>query len=145
MTAGKDRRHRYNASAVMLAWRYIVMAMNATVVFASALALITSVAHAAPAVSITGTGCAFYDGDGGFAFTTNTRILSTQSANGNGLLKCEGAVPPPTSGTAVRYDFATTGGVCVATHPINQATEQWQQTVSANGNVTLVCQFGSGR
>jgi hypothetical protein len=122
----------------MLMLKYIVPAV------ASALfALTAPMAHAAPAVSISGTACGLLDGNGAVAVTTDTKTLATQSANNNGMLKCQASVPASTTGTAVRYDFASTGLLCFGGNPVNQSTDQWHETVSADGNATLTCLFST--
>ena len=121
----------------------LIVPAVASAVTAAVLALAAPAAQAAPAVSINGTTCGMYDGNGGIAITTDTRILATQSANDNGMLRCQTQVTPPASGSAVRYDSSSTGGFCFASYPVNQVTDQWKETVSASGEATLVCHFSS--
>lgn len=105
------------------------------------LAMTASVAQAAPAVVVDPAGgCGLFDGNGGFAFTTDSKVTATQSNNGNSMLKCKATVTPATAGGAARFDSASTGAFCVILNPFGvQVTDQWHETVSASGEATLTC------
>jgi len=92
------------------------------------------------AVVIMGSSCGVLDGNGGFAIAQNTHSVRTNSANGNAMFACKTDVEPPVSGKAVTYSFESTGQTCgLATIDGFVSTENWHETVSAKGKVTLVC------
>lgn len=107
---------------------------------AALFALAVPIAHAAPAVVVSGEGCGLFDGNGSIVFTTDTKRTATQSNNNNAKFTCKATVAPSTTGHAVRYDFASTGLFCgILTSTGFQFTDQWHQTVSASGEATLTC------
>lgn len=116
--------------------KYLVLSAATTL-----LALTASVAQAAPAVVINPAGgCGLFDGNGAGAFTTDTKITATQSSNNNAKFTCKATVTPSASGSAARYDFASTGALCGIPNPFGfQVTDQWHETVSASGEATLTC------
>src|SRR5215470_4749251 len=86
-------------------------------------------------------GCALFDGNRAFAFTTNTQITATQSPNGNSTFKCQANVTPSSSGQAVQWNQGNTGALCGIDNPFGfQVTDDWHETVSASGQATLICQ-----
>jgi len=104
------------------------------------LALWGGAASADPAVVIRGDGCGLFDGNGDFAFTTDTQIVATQSQDGNAHLRCQADVPPSSSGGAAKFDFESTGSFCGILTPFDfEVTDQWHETVSASGKATLIC------
>lgn len=105
-------------------------------------ALAAPVAQAAPAVVVNPAGgCSLFDGNGNFAFTTDTKVTATQSNNDNSKLTCKADVTPSAAGGAARFDSASTGGIlCGIVSPFGfQVTDQWHETVSASGEATLTC------
>ncbi|RDJ98787.1 hypothetical protein DLM46_32155 [Paraburkholderia lacunae] len=98
-------------------------------------------AQAAPAVVINPAGgCGLADGNGSFVFTTDTKAIVTQSNNSNSMFQCQANVPPSASGSAARFDFASTGALCgLYTSTGLQVTDQWHETVAASGQATLIC------
>lgn len=116
--------------------KYLILTA-ATALFA----MTASVAQAAPAVVINPAGgCNLFDGNGGFAFTTDTKMTATQSNNSNSKFTCKATVTPATAGGAARFDNASTGALCVILNPFGtQLTNQWHETVSASGEATLTC------
>lgn len=104
--------------------------------------LAAPLANAAPALVINPAGsCGLLDGNGGFAFTTDTKIIVTQSDNNNSKLTCKATVTPSSAGNAARFDSGSTGGLpCGFFTPSGlQLTDQWNETVSASGEATLTC------
>lgn len=84
--------------------RHLVLA-SASALFA----LAAPMAHAARAVVINPAGgCGLADGNGNFVFTTDTKAVVTQSNNDNATFQCQANVPPSASGSAARFDFAST-------------------------------------
>lgn len=59
------------------------------------------------------------------------------TASGNTNLVCQGNVTPPPGGSAVQFDFPSTGELCGL--PGGATTTDWQETVSASGQATLQC------
>lgn len=92
-------------------------------------------AFAAPAIIITEFGCGLLDGNGDFAFTTDTKSVTTTGGDGTIMLKCQADVANDT-GKAVNYDFEGTSLSCGTSLG---GTDQWHQTVSASGKATLTC------
>jgi hypothetical protein len=121
-------------------------ALLAAAVFTTFIAGAIPVAQADPALVINPAGgCGLLDGNGAGAFTTDTKIVATQSQNGNTTLKCQADVTPASSGKAAQFDFASTGAVCGEFDAIHgsQVTQDWKETVSASGQATLICHFKS--
>ncbi len=105
------------------------------------LALGASAALADPAVVIRQESCVLLDGDGNVVATTDVaQIVTTQSANGNVDVQCDADVSPASSGKAARFDFASTGLLCVFDTPFGvETTDDWKETVSASGQAKIVC------
>ncbi|NPT62445.1 hypothetical protein [Paraburkholderia elongata] len=116
--------------------RHLVLASAAAL-----FALAAPMAHAAPAVVINPAGgCGLADGNGNFVFTTDTKAVVTQNNNNNSMFQCKANVPPSASGSAARFDFASTGALCgLLTSTGLQLTDQWHETVSASGEAMLIC------
>jgi hypothetical protein len=108
---------------------------------AAVLTLGASAAFADPAVVIRQELCVLLDGDGNVVATTDIQqVVATQSANGNVNAQCDADVAPPSSGRAARFDFASTGLLCVFDTPFGvETTDDWKVTVSASGQAKIVC------
>jgi len=113
------------------------------VVALSCFGLSTASADHNAAVVIMGNGCSFFDGDGGFVFSTDTHTTATQSANGNTMLRCRVKDVANSTGKAVRYDSENNptdpGTGCLIANPFPLITDDWHEIVSASGVATLVC------
>lgn len=85
--------------------------------------------------------CYLLNGDGVIVETSDSKVVLTQSSNGNKLLRCQATVANST-GRAVTYDTNNNpffpGFECGA--PLG-GTTNWHQTVSASGEATLHCHF----
>ena len=118
----------------------------AAIMIASGL-LVAKPAYAAAAIVIKPAGgCAFFDGNGGFFFTSNTQIVATSSANGNTMLKCSATNVANSQGHAVTYDTNNNpfgpGVECGIGSPNGFVfTTNWHETISADGNAVAVCQY----
>ncbi|WP_300600088.1 hypothetical protein [Niabella sp.] len=106
----------------------------AAVIAVAALTISWKAAVNNAAVHITDFTCAFADGNGNPFFTDNSAIVITNSGNGN--FKCQASGVPNSTGKAVRYGGATTGGWC---YTQAGATDDWQEVISAGGQATLIC------
>jgi hypothetical protein len=87
------------------------------------------------AVHIDDGGCGMIDADGNFVFADNSHAVITYSGNGN--IVCQADVANST-GQAVQYkDFpcGTYNGVTTNSH----------ETISANGQATLVCHLNGSK
>jgi hypothetical protein len=82
--------------------------------------------------------CGLQDGDGNFVLTSS----SIQVTNNGGVttLVCKVKDVPNSTGSAVHYDFESTGFLC---NTNGGQTEDWSETVSASGNATLVCRINN--
>jgi hypothetical protein len=99
--------------------------------------------------------CSMLDGNGnsGFISTTNTHITQTQSQNGNTMLRCQvKKIVPNSTGSAVEYDFDSTGLLCGIALPLGGfvVTDDWHESVSSGGNnnlanATLVCHYNANQ
>ena len=102
--------------------------------------LVSGVAVATPAVVINPAGsCGVLDGNGGFTSTTDTQVVATYSKNGNTMLKCKAKGLANDTGRAAHFDYASTSTLCVIGGPVPSVTSDWKETVSADGNATLIC------
>ena len=82
--------------------------------------------------------CFVYDGDGGiFATVCEKSDVITPNGTTNHYAKAQ--VPPPSSGGAARFNFDNTGDICFVIGV--GGTDDWQEVVSASGNMTLICKF----
>jgi hypothetical protein len=76
--------------------------------------------------------------DGNFVpILTSGDILITPSDNKKGTCKAKGIANP--TGKAIKYNFENTGIPC--TLPSGETTEDWQEIISADGNMSLQCKF----
>jgi hypothetical protein len=62
----------------------------------------------------------------------------TNSANSNGMMRCQAQVTLSPDGRAVRFNYENTGQLCVTLAGI---TDRWNNVVSASGQVTLTCHY----
>lgn len=118
-------------------YRHLLSAVVLSALFAAG-----GTAKADPAVVINPAGgCNMLDGNGGGVFTTDTKIVATQSQNGNSQVQCKADVTPSSTGQPVRYDYASTGAQCGILNPFGaQVTTIWHEIVSASGEAMLICQ-----
>jgi hypothetical protein len=80
--------------------------------------------------------CGLFDGDGGIVMGASS--IQVTNAGGVAIVKCSVKNVANSTGRAVHYNFATTNMPCGT---VNGSTEDWHETVSANGNATLTCRF----
>jgi hypothetical protein len=99
----------------------------------------TPASDAAPALVISDFGCNLIDGNGAFAFTTDTHGVVTNSNNDNAMMRCQAQVTPSPDGRAVRWSQDTHPGL--QCNVLGRLTDDWRNVVSASGNATLICQF----
>lgn len=99
-------------------------------------------AFATQAVVITGEACGMLT-PSGFTVTSDTKKVSTNSANGNAMFQCKTDLSDYTGG-AQRYDQASTGLPCgILTETGFVATNDWHETISESGQATLICKYNS--
>ncbi len=99
-------------------------------------------AFAERAVHIADFGCGVIDGDGNGFVTNDTKSTTTNARNGVVIMKCQARGVPNGTGTAVNYDYASTGLLCsVLSSNGAFVTQDWHETVSASGNATLTCRY----
>ena len=99
-------------------------------------------AFATQAVVIAGESCGMLTPNG-FAVTSDTKRVATNSANGNAMFQCKTDLPDYTGG-AQRYDQASTGLQCgILTETGFVATSDWHETISDSGQSTLICKYNS--
>lgn len=101
-------------------------------------ATFSTTTYAAPAIIITDFGCGLLDGNGGFAFTTDTKTVITNDANGNTILKCKATGLAHPGGAAVHWDFSNTSIPCGT---FLGGTTDWKEVVTSSGNATLTCKI----
>jgi hypothetical protein len=80
-------------------------------------------------------GCFLSDGNGVFVFV-KTGTHSVEITNGNAVTICKASGVPNSTGKAVHWSFANTGGQCFIAGVL---TTDWDETVSASGEATLRC------
>jgi hypothetical protein len=87
-----------------------------------------------------GFGCWLGDGSGNFVFT-DIKTHSVQITNGNGVTICKASGVPNSTGNAVNWNAANTGGgTCyIVSDGVGVWTTDWNETVSAGGEATLRC------
>lgn len=133
--------------------------MNKKMVLAGLFVLIFAVSvsfgQAQKAVHITQGQCGLLDGDGNVVVTDDVKIVITNSANGNVILKCKAQGVDNNQGTAVHWDAYDNPQVwsqkaadpsplpCVGTAGGSAAllTQDWQIVVSEKGNAMMTCRF----
>ena len=109
------------------------------------LAGFSGAALADPAVIIDGENCLMIDGNGSLTSTNDSKVIATQSRNGNSVWKCKAMLPNDT-GMAVRWDSENNpffaGVQCNIPTPFGiNSTTDWKITVSAEGDATATCRF----
>ena len=133
--------------------------MNMKTVFAGMMILILTVSfsfgQSNKAIHIKEGQCVLFDGDGNLVVTDDVKIVVTNSAKGNVILKCKTQGVENNQGTAVHWDAyenplnwyqksddpspvlcsAPIGG------SITHLTEDWQMVVSEKGNAMVTCRF----
>lgn len=131
--------------------RNIINLKKSLVVAASFAALIAggiSVAQAGSANVARSQGCGLFDGNGLVVFPDQSNMQTTTTPSGNATFHCKADVTPANSGSAVEWDFNSTGAECgipqptvdpVTGWPQYTMTKDWQETVSASGNATITC------
>jgi hypothetical protein len=97
---------------------------------------VSSLAFANGAVHMDDFGCGLLDGNGGFVYTTDSRVTITPSNNNVTILKCTARGVANNTGSAAHFDHASTGYPC---NTQAGSTYDWHETVSANGVATLTC------
>jgi hypothetical protein len=99
-------------------------------------------AFATQAVVITGEACGMLT-PSGFTVTSDTKKVSTNSANGNAMFQCKTDLPDYTGGVQ-HYDQASTGLQCgILTETGFVTTNDWHETISDSGQATLICKYNS--
>ena len=98
-----------------------------------------------PAVIIDDQFCLVIDGNGNLTNTNDSKVIATQSKNGNAVWKCKAMVPNDT-GMAARWDSENnpffSGVACNIPTPFgNKETTDWKITVSSEGDATATCRF----
>lgn len=96
----------------------------------------TTASNKEAAVRIDEFGCTVLNGDGGFDFVSGSVVITS---SGNTNFKCKGTGLTNSTGAAVIWNYANSGGLLCNTQ--SGATEDWQSVVSASGNVTLQCKI----
>lgn len=119
-----------------------------TLAIAASCLLGSSFVQAAPAVVVNPAGgCGLFDGNGDYIYFEQrpqavTRSVWTQSENGITMWQCNVRLAPSSSGQAVHFDAKSTGAGCFIVSPLPNffiTTNDWKETVSANGDATLTC------
>ena len=86
------------------------------------------------AIQAKGSMCGVMDGDGAFHLSTSS--MSVSNSGGVSMHRCSVKSVPNSTGRVVRWNYDNTGMMCwTADGP----TSEWQETVSASGQATLVC------
>ncbi len=80
-------------------------------------------------------GCWLIDGDGHFVFTA-VGTHSVEITNGNRVTICKASDVANSTGSAVRWNYADTGGYC---YVAGSFVKDWDETVGASGEATLRC------
>ena len=93
------------------------------------------------AVVINGGGCTVRDSSGADVLATDVHKTITNNKNGNVTLRCQAKDVPNDTGKAVLWDFNNTGGrKCgIDVNGSFVMTDDWQETLSADGRATIVC------
>ena len=94
------------------------------------------------AIVINDFGCGLFDGNGIATSVDSSHVVITPS--GNASMTCQGTVTPPQGGTAVQFDESNKPVPCgIFTGGTPLATDNWQETVSADGQATLTCHYNA--
>jgi hypothetical protein len=110
----------------------------AAVLFVAMFGMITTQTQAtgAGAVVIKDDGCAMVDENGDVTVFSSSNVR-VQNSKGNALIQCK-AFTPNTTGAAIHWNFDNTGFLCLTNAGF---TEKWQQTISDEGDASLICHF----
>ncbi len=84
-------------------------------------------------------GCAVYDGNGALQIA-NGGTIEVSTNGGTTSLVCKASGLDNPTGHAVRWDESSPGKGCST---FAGPSDEWSDTVSASGNVTLVCKVRS--
>ena len=106
-----------------------------TIVMASFFAVVLMAFHA-DANKLDVSRCSILDGNKKF-YLTSSKNSVVYNKSGD-ILKCSAKKIPNKAKKAVKWNKGNTGYVCSTGHHI---TNDWSETVSANGNATLTCKF----
>jgi hypothetical protein len=124
----------------LFAWAVLLLAVAAFPVPATTCGLFQSCVfnpRASPgAVVVNDLGCGLFDGNGGAVVSDESHSVITMNKNGNGVAVCKATVTPSSTGKTVHYNNASTGGLCETPAGF---TDDWQETVSADGQATVSC------
>ncbi len=126
-----------NFARSLLSGRTNLGALGVAAVAAMLFAL-PSLCAAAPAVVVHDTGCGVFDASGNLVFLSEGAKLSVGTANTNSCnatINCKASISNPTKKT-IKFDSTSTGLPCGT---INGLTEDWQEVISASGQLSLVC------
>ena len=131
--------------------------MNKKIAFAgiAVVLLCVSLSFSGPkkAVLITDGMCTMFDGDGNLVKTEDVKIVVTNSAKGNVVMKCKAQGLENNQGSAVHWDaFENPMPVALDADPSPVAcgtvtpegvsfTEDWMIVVSEKGNAMMTCRF----
>jgi glucose dehydrogenase len=86
------------------------------------------------AIQAKGSMCGVMDGDGSFHLSTSSQTVT--NSGGVSMHRCSARNVPNSTGRVVRWNYDNTGMMCwTADGP----TPDWQETVSASGQATLIC------
>lgn len=124
----------------------LAIIVSALILPAIAFMILTPVAYANnAAVVIDGQSCSAFDGNGLPSDPTNVSHMVVTHSD-NALYICKMDVTPSSTGHAVKYDATNNPFTPITGDPITCTigalsldTTDWQETVSANGQATLVC------
>jgi hypothetical protein len=86
------------------------------------------------AIQVKGSMCGVMDGDGAFHLSTSS--LTVSNNGGHSMHRCSAKGVPNSTGRMVRWSYDNTGMMCWTA---NGPTAEWQETVSASGQATLIC------
>ena len=85
--------------------------------------------------------CTLLDGNGDMVSASSSHVVTTQSANGNVVLKCSVKGVPNSTGRAVHFDYDSIRVWCQVGILTWILTSNWHIKVSKSGNATLTCSF----
>ena len=115
-------------------WKLALLALAAPA------AMLASSEHAAVVITQEG-GCLVRDSDGNKIYVGDVHKVITNSKNGNVTLRCQATDVPNTTGQAVHWDTNNTGGGKCGIELNGEMvfTDDWRQTLSADGQATTIC------